>query len=142
MARKVEGNIAFGDPVDLVGANNTWAKCGAASNNTTFAGIAVREVKQFTGSYTSQGNGSYAANETADVIERGTVTVSCQLGTPAAGNQVYMCIAGNNAARLIGGIEAAADDNNTVALPNTVFTTGLMDGNNCVEVTILTRNKA
>ena len=135
--------IPFGSPVVLNG-NNTYSLFGASNTAAQFAGVAIREVKQAT-SYLSQpyGQTQYNPGDPCDVIERGSVTVTCNVGTPTAGGPVYIRVALNSSIPqgVIGGFEAAADGTNTVELTNVVWKTGLMDANNTAEITILTRNK-
>lgn len=115
----------------------------AASNTPSqFAGVAIREVKQATDYYPV--TNSYQPGQRCDVLERGSVTVTCQLGSPTAGGPVYVRIATNanypNA--VIGGFEAQADGSNSVQLTNAQWKTNQIDGNNVAEMTLVTRNKA
>jgi len=142
-ARPLKGaNANFGDPV-MLNTNNTYSVADANTTLALFAGVAAREVKQFTGSFTSQSNGAYVANQICDVIERGSVSVYCQWGTPASGNQVYLCV-GNNATlgSTIGHFGATIDGTpaNTIALTGVKWATGLLDGNNVTEICLTTRN--
>jgi hypothetical protein len=133
---------SFGDPV-VLNSDNTFSKFGATGTAATFAGIAVREVKQATvfGSG-ANGNGVYNPGEPCDVLERGTATVICRVGTPTASGNVYVRIAENAAIPdgVVGGFEAAADGANTIQLTNVKWKTGKMDANRIAEITILTRN--
>ena len=76
-----------------------------------------------------------------DVMVRGNCTVKCQRGMPKAGGTVYVRIDANTdyPDAVVGGIEASADTNNTIAVTNMEFTTGVMDSNGNVEITIKTR---
>lgn len=130
-------NINFGDPV-ILNSDNTYSKFGAGNTAVQFAGIAVREVKQSTDYFSTAG--AYLPGTSADVITRGAVVVTCNAGTPTAGGKVYVRTVANGANTIIGGFEAAADSTNTVEITNAKFTTGKMDSNKCVEVTILSRN--
>lgn len=132
-------NINFGDPV-VLNSDNTYSKFGATGTAATFAGIAVREVKQSTDYFTSQG--FYAPGQPCDVAERGSVTVICRVGTPTAGGDVYVRIAANAAIPdgVVGGFEAAADGSNTVKLNGVKWKTGKIDANRVAEVTIIQRN--
>jgi len=131
-------NINFGDPV-VLNADNTYSKFGATGTAASFAGIAVREVKQSTDYLNVQG--FYAPGQPCDVISRGTVTVVCNVGTPKAGGAVYIRTTANPSIPdgVVGGFEAAADGTNTVEIPNLKWTTGKMDANKVTEVTILSR---
>ncbi|MFC8686326.1 hypothetical protein [Brevibacillus porteri] len=130
--------INFGDPV-VLNDDNTYSKFGAAGTADTFAGIAVREVKQSTDYFNAQG--FYAPGQPCDVASRGTLTVVCNVGTPKARGAVYIRITANASIPngIVGGFEAAADGANTVLIPNLKWTTGKLDANKVAEVTILTR---
>lgn len=121
----------------------------APSTATQFAGIAVREVKQaITYNFVGQtpAPAQYAAGYPCDVLQRGTVTVTCNNGTPIAGGTVYVRVATNAAIPngVIGGFEATADGTNTVALPTSIamWKSGDMDSNNVTELVLLTRANA
>lgn len=132
-------NINFGDPV-VLNADNTVSAFGATGTAATFLGIAVREVKQNTDYFASQGY--YEPGQPCDVAERGTLTVTCNVGTPTAGGAVYVRIATNASIPngVVGGFEAGADGANTIQLTNAKWKTGKIDANKVAEVTILTRN--
>jgi hypothetical protein len=131
--------LNFGDPA-ILNSDNTYSKFGAGNTATQFAGVAVREVKQSV-SYTGNGQGTYAPGEPCDVIGRGTVIVTCSVGTPTAGGEVYLRTILNAGIPLgvVGGYEAAADSTNSVLITNAKWTTGKMDANRAAEVTILSR---
>lgn len=133
-------SINFGDPV-VLNNDNTYSAFGATGTATTFAGIAVREVKQNT-DYLNP-SGSYAPGQPCDVAHKGTLTVKCNVGTPTAGGSVYIRITANGSipAGVVGGFEAAADGANTIAIPNLKWRTGKIDANKVAEVTIVTRNQ-
>jgi len=132
-------NINFGDPV-VLNSDNTYSKFGASNTADQFAGVAVREVKQSADYYNP--TGSYKPGQPCDVIERGSVSVVCNVGTPTAGGPVYIRIAANASipAGVVGGFEAAPDGANTILLTNCKWATGQKDSNNVTELTILTRN--
>jgi len=113
----------------------------ADSNFTAaiFAGVAVREVKQSVDYYNS--NGAYKKNEPADIIQRGSVSVLCNVGTPAPAGKVYIRVLENAAipAGLVGGFEAEADGDNTVELTNCRWNSVGKDANGVAELVILTR---
>lgn len=135
---ETEPNIAFGEPVAL-NSDNTYSRFGATGTAATFAGIAIREVKQATDYYAA--NGAYLPGEICDVIERGSVTVVCNAGTPTAGGKVYVRIAANASVPngVIGQFEAAADGANTIEIPNARWKTGKLDSNKVAELTIINR---
>ncbi|SFU70994.1 structural cement protein Gp24 [Alicyclobacillus macrosporangiidus] len=143
--RSTDSNpIPFGAPV-VLNSDNTYSLFGATNTAADFAGVAIREVKQAT-SYLSQpyGQTQYNPGDPCDVIERGSVTVTCNVGTPVAGGPVYIRVAANASIPngVVGGFEAAADGTNTVQLTNVQWKTGKIDANNTAEITILSRNKA
>jgi len=54
-------------------------------------------------------------------MRRGYMTVQNNAGVPSVEGQVYVRVAAAAAGKPIGGIEAAADGGNCVAIPNWVF---------------------
>lgn len=135
---ETEPSIIFGEPV-ILNSDNTYTRFGATGTAATFAGIAIREVKQATDYFSAAG--SYLPGETADVIERGSVTVKCNVGTPTAGGKVYVRIAANASIPngVVGQFEAAADTTNTVEITNARWKTNKLDSNGVAELQILTR---
>ena len=120
----------------------TFIAAGGTFTAAKFAGIVLREVKQQTGSYLTQGTvGFYGPGQPADVLQRGSAVVTCLVGTPTAGGAVYMRTVLNGAipAGIVGGYEAAADGTNSVLLTNCQWSTGVKDANNVAELTILNR---
>lgn len=57
----------------------------------------------------------------ANVLRRGYMTVKLNSGTAALGGQVYVRVANAAAGKPIGGIEAAADGTNTIAVTGATF---------------------
>lgn len=139
--RIAEGTIAFGQAVALTDTNK-WRLVKTGDTAAVVAGIAVREVVQ-ANTFDPQSNPDYVANVPCDVMVRGNCTVKCQRGTPASGVAVYVRITANNTYpnAVVGGFEAEADDANTIQVTNIEWTTGVMDANGNVEVTIKTRAK-
>ena len=139
--RIAEGTIAFGQAVALTDTNK-WRLVKTGDTAAVVAGIAVREVVQ-ANTFDPQSNPDYVANVPCDVMVRGNCTVKCQRGTPASGAAVYVRITANNTYpnAVVGGFEAEADDANTIQVTNIEWTTGVMDANDNVEVTIKTRAK-
>jgi hypothetical protein len=131
-------DINFGDPV-VVGADGSAAKFGAANTAVQFAGVAARRIKGAS-LYPNQGLGSYKPQEACDIIERGSVSVKVNVGSPTVGGAAYIRIAANSGvpAGVIGGFEAAADSGKTILLANAKFATGA-DGDGVAELVILTR---
>ena len=139
--RIAEGTIAFGQAVALTDTNK-WTPVIDSTTAAQIAGIAVREVVQ-ANTFDPQSNPDYVAGVPCDVMTRGNVIVKCQRGTPASGAAVYVRITANNTYpnAVVGGFEAEADDANTIQVTNIEWTTGVMDANGNVEVTIKTRAK-
>ena len=145
----------FGDPLVIVptaGGGDTYQSvkdyitAGGTFTAAKFAGVAVREVKtnlSFISLLTigTSNIGQYTPGQMAEGLEEGSIIVKCNVGTPASQGQLFIRIAANGAIPngVVGGFEAAADGANTVALPGVLFRTGVMDGNNAVEITILNR---
>lgn len=131
--------ISFGAAVFL-NTDNTYR--GALATDATlgsFVGIAIAEVKQAT-QYLSN-IAQYEKNQVCDVLTRGTIIVPVS-GTPTAGGAVYLRTAETGVVYedgKIGDFEAATDTGN-VLIPNAVFTTGYVDGNNVAEITLQTKN--
>lgn len=137
-------NINFGDPV-VLNSDNTYSKFGSSNTAADFAGVAVREVKQSTQYFAATGD--YEPGQPCDVLERGSVTVTCTEGTPTAGGPVYVVtVAGTGAISAVGNFVATATPAGTgstaVQITNAQWKTGQVDSNNVAELTILSRNKA
>lgn len=136
--------IPFGSGV-ILNTDNTVSKFGAACAFANFVGVAAREVKTMTAAYYPQPTiGQYEVGEICDVIERGSVSVVCNVGTPVAGGAVYIRITANGAIPpgVVGGFEYRADDDsgNCILITNAKWTTGFMDANKVSEITLLSRN--
>ena len=136
---ETEPSILFGEPV-VLNTDNTYSRFGADGTATTFAGIAVREVRQATDYFAAAG--SYLPGSIMDVLERGSMTIKCNVGTPTAGGKIYIRKVDNVAipSGIVGQFEAEADSTNTLEIPNLRWKTGKMDSNRIAEVTILTRS--
>ena len=123
--------ISFGAPVFL-NTDNSVRNFNAVSDATMakFMGVALAEVKQST-TYTSGVTG-YEAKAPVDVITRGVVVVALASPseTPGAGGAVYITPAGL--------FSSVATSN--IAVTNAVFTTGKVDANGMVEITLKTKN--
>jgi hypothetical protein len=146
--------INFGDAViivpDSVGGTYQSVKdfiAGAGTfTSARFAGVAVRNVKtmlQFIawGVVQSAQFGQFAPGSMAEVLERGSITVKVNNGTPAAQGNVYVRTVFNGAipAGVVGGFEAVADGVNTVQVTGVTWRTGVLDANGVAEITILNR---
>jgi hypothetical protein len=146
--------ISFGDPViivaDSLGGTYQNVKDFIAGAGTftaaKFAGVAVRNVKTQL-AYTTLSVvqtpliGQYLQGQMAEVLERGSITIKINNGTPVSQNPVYVRTVFNGAipAGVVGGFEAVADGTNTVVLTNVVFRTGVLDANGIAEITLLSR---
>ncbi|HBC94380.1 MAG TPA: hypothetical protein DCZ10_16140 [Pelotomaculum sp.] len=135
-----ETGPAFGEPV-VLNTDNTYSRFGATGAMATFGGVAIREVKQTADYYSAEGQ--YQPGEACDVIQRGSVMVLCNIGTPTAGGEAYIRTElGSNPLGVVGQFEAAAaaDGGTTVEITNCRWKTGLKDANNVAELEILTKN--
>ena len=87
--------------------------------------------------------GTYTVDSPCDVLQRGSISVICNVGTPTAGGGVYVRVTANAAipAGVIGGFEARSDtdDDKCIKLTNCKWTNGLIDSNKVAELTILER---
>lgn len=137
--RVAKNNIAFGHAVVLTN-DNKWDNVVEGTTAAQIAGIAVREVVQ-ANTFDPQSNPDYMAETPCDVMVRGNCTVKCQRGTPKSGDAVYVRVKANATYQdaVVGGLEATADDANTVQVTNIEWTTGVMDANGMTEITIKTR---
>lgn len=149
--------INFGDGVVIVpdSAGGTYQNikdfivAGGTFTAAKFAGVAVRNVKTqlvFVSLSTVQTPliGQYAQGTIGEALERGSITVKINNGTPVSQAPVYVRIAANGAipAGVVGGFEAVADGTNTVVLVGVVFRTGVLDANGIAEITLLSRAAA
>lgn len=139
--RIAKSNISFGHAVVLTN-DNKWDNVVEGTTAAQIAGIAVREVVQ-ANTFDPQSNPDYMAETPCDVMVRGNCTVKCQRGTPKSGDAVYVRVKANVIYQdaVVGGLEATADDANTVQVTNIEWTTGVMDANGMAEITIKTRAK-
>lgn len=126
-------NINFGDPVVLIpdSLGGTWQSVkdfvagGGAFSSPKLAGVAVREVKtnlSFSASNppgtAAASIGYYAPASLCEALEEGSINVKINVGTPVAGNNVYIRTVANSGipAGVVGGFEAANDNSvNTTA---------------------------
>lgn len=136
-------NIPFGMAVQLVSNKNQWEIVKAGTTAAQVAGVSVREVVQ-ANTYNPQSDSGYPAETPCDVMVRGNCTVKCRRGTPVAGAAVYVRIEDNSSTypgTVVGGFEAQQDDAKTIQIPNIEWTTGVVDSDGNVEITIKTRQK-
>lgn len=133
-------NILFGQA--LVYSNGKVVPFGATNVAADFVGIALTGIKSAV-SFANQNRGEYEPNDPVAVMKRGCCLVKCNNGDPELAGTVYVRIAENSSipTGVVGGFEATADGNNTVALTNVQWK-GTKDANGIAEVRILTCNKA
>ena len=135
--------INFGEGV-VLNSDNTVDPFAASCAFANFLGVAVREVKSQVVYLPQPTVGSYLAGQPCDVIERGSVSVKCCVGTPVAGGAVYIRITANSGivGSAVAGFEYRADDDSgkCILIANARWTTGYMDANGISEITLLTRN--
>lgn len=134
--------ILFGDPV-VVKTDGTCSKFGASNTAADFAGIAMRRVKQCLGEQDAN-MGRYFSGDVCDILERGSIIVSCKSGTPQAGGTVYIrtkvtpLTSPEGAA--VGDFEAStnSEESSHVTLTNAKWG-GNKDANNACELVIISR---
>lgn len=107
---------AYGVPGKMV--NGKFLPIQAGDTAASVAGFLVRPYPVQTA--TSGGTG-IATGKILDRMLRGYMTVQNNAGSPTVEGQVYARVAAAAAGKPIGGIEAAADGTNTVAIPKCVF---------------------
>jgi hypothetical protein len=146
--------ISFGDGVVIVSNAvggyyqqiGDFIAGGGTFTAAKFAGVAVRNVKTML-IYTALSPiqtpqiGQYAASQMAEALERGSVTVKINNGSPTSQGPVFVrtVVNGTIPAGVVGGFEAIADGTNTVQLTGVVFRTGVIDANGIAEITLLSR---
>jgi len=140
--------IEFGAPVFINDDNTIRNALATADTLAKFAGFAIAEVRQST-TYGVDGNfAKYLPNTSCDILTRGSIIAVLGLGdganVPVAGGAVFVRTELNALdapydGALVGDVEVKADGTNTIKIPAS-FTTGYVDGNNCVEVTLQTKN--
>lgn len=149
--KSTSADILFGSAV-ILNSDNTYSAGDATLTADNFAGIAVREVKQgllYGTAGVMDEQGMYQPYDPCDVLLRGCTVIKLGAGktsfvNPTAGGSVLFRIAVDASAApnaKVGDFEAGtAESGKTIALPNVVFTTGEVDENGCVEITLKTRN--
>lgn len=145
LANTGDDPIQYGEPVVFDASTGGVRKIKSTDTaSANIVGIAVRRAGQ---PYADNELGwYYEKGDAVDVLVRGSICVelASDTGIAAKGN-VYVyngAKAATLAAHAAGGIAAAADssNNDTVQVPNAIFTTGKADANNIAEITILTRS--
>lgn len=107
---------------------------GAGDANGADYGLLVRAYPTTGGSGTDPlGTATPQAKGVVDVMRRGYMAVKLNAGTAAKDSPVYVRVAAAAAGKPIGGIEAAADSTNTVAITIASFM-GPADASGNVEI--------
>jgi len=103
-------------------ASNKFVPVGSGDAASAVYGLLVRPFP-ITGANASDPLGTSVPPTTglADVLRSGYANVKNNAGTPQAGGQVYIRVAAAAAGKPIGGIEAAADSTNTIAVAGCIF---------------------
>jgi len=115
-------------------ANGKFVPVGAGDVATAVYGLLVRPYPTTGGAASDPlGTATPPTKGVADVLRRGYMTVKNNAGTPALGGAVYIRVANAAAGKPIGGIEAAADSTNTIAVTGAIFTNA-GDANGNVEI--------
>lgn len=125
---------AFGQAVVITSSGEKMSTPTAASTGEAVYGFNVR-VWPSIGGNLEQGfeDGTPHTAAPAPIMTRGYMTVRCHAGTPAKGGQVYVRVQNAANGKPVGGVEAAADGANTVAVPHCIFMGG-MDASNNTEI--------
>lgn len=104
-------------------SSGKFVPVGAGDAASAVYGLLVRPYPT-TGGAASDPLGTSTPNQgagMANVLRRGYMTVKLNAGTAALGVQVYVRVAAAAAGKPIGGIEAAADGANTIAVTGATF---------------------
>ena len=95
-------------------ATGNLATLGSSDTADTVYGLIVRSYP--TTSATNDLGQAVPPKGITDVLVRGYMTVKCNAGTAKKGGAVYVRIGATATGKPIGGIEAAADGANTIAV--------------------------
>lgn len=122
-------NIKFGEPVAFDPTTNKIVAVSAATVGSTIIGFAVRRIGQ---PYEDSSDGwYYKPGDVADVLVRGSIIVEIETSTGiAARGKVYLDTT-------TGKITSVSTSNTEI--PNAIFSTGKVDTNKTVEVTVTER---
>jgi hypothetical protein len=101
-------------------ASGKFVPVGAGDTAAAVYGLLVRPYPTVS-SQDPVGTSTPPASGMADVLRRGYMTVKNNAGTPALGSQVFVRVAAAAAGKPIGGIEAASDTTNTIAITGATF---------------------
>lgn len=122
-------NIKYGEPVSFDPTTGKIVAVTKDTTGTTIIGFAVRRVGQ---PYVDSEDGwYYKPGDVADVLVRGSIVVEIETATGiAARGGVYLDTT-------TGKITSVSTSN--TAIPNAIFSTGKVDANKTVEVTVTER---
>lgn len=146
--------IAQGSQVLSIGAttvtltkNASATASGVSIYVANFSGVAAREVKTELIYPYVPGTpvlGFYAPGQLCEVLQRGSICVKVNYGTPQASQPVYLrtVLNGSIPAAVVGDLEAAPDGTNSFVLNYLEWRQGNVDANNVAEVTLLIRPSA
>lgn len=122
----------YGVPVKMSSGKVTPIASGDAASDVY--GFSVRPYPIMPSSSEALGAGTPNTNQPLDVLVSGYMTVALNAGTAAMGGSVYVRVAASGLdAQPIGGIEAAADGGDCVAITGCVFM-GAADADGNVEI--------
>lgn len=115
-------------------ASGKFVPVGSGDTAAAVYGVLVRPYP-ITGTNASDPLGTSVPPTTglADVLRSGYINVKNNAGTPAVGGQVYIRVANAGTGKPIGGIEAAAVTDETIAVTGATFA-GAADANGNVEI--------
>lgn len=135
------GPVLFGVPVKL-NSGNSYDPLTGSDADTTFAGIALRNVKQQT-VYLTNAAGQYNQNEACDVLTVGYVTVAANHSAAlTAGGPVFAVFDGTGKF-LYFDVTAATTPNTSTQIKNAQWAQGgSPDANDIAELALLTPAKA
>jgi len=123
--------IAFGQPVVLTSDGTGVLPFTSSNTADQFLGVAVRNPSKTPSTYGSN-TGSYASDELVDVLVRGHVTVYMPNDNNVRVGNVVSIIKSN-------GAFSVSTGDAVVPLTNAHVSAGI-DGNNCVEIVLNSRN--
>lgn len=103
-------------------SSNAFVPVGSGDAAASVYGLLVRPYPTQGGNPSDPiGTATPPTSGVANVLRRGYASVKLNSGTAAVGGQVYVRVANAATGKPIGGIEAAADSTNTIAVPNAFF---------------------
>lgn len=114
--------------------NSKFGQIGAGDTAASVYGLLARP-NPITGANASDplGTSQPKTSGMADVMRRGYAYVKVNAGTAAIGGAVYVRTAAPSGAKVIGGVEAAADSTNNFAVTGAFFTSAA-DSNGIAEI--------